>query len=85
MFDFILSSILKCTVVVLVLAVCLHHNYIKLKKEGHLKQQKINEVAYSNTGEEGTDLSFWKAYPPVSEVFCSQEIMQVQNHRKKKN
>lgn len=48
MFDFILSSILKSTVVLFILTGCLGHNYLKLNQEGHLKQQISEEVGYSN-------------------------------------
>lgn len=46
MFDLILPFILKYTVDALVLAVYLHHNYVKLRKEGRLKKQINEEVAY---------------------------------------
>lgn len=48
MFDFILSYILKSTVVLFILTGYLNHNYLKQKQEGHLKQQVSEEVDYSN-------------------------------------
>lgn len=82
MFDFILSSILKHTADVFIFAVCLYHNYVKLKREAHLKQQINKEVDYSNMVWEGDRVGSLEADLHVSEIFCSQENMQVQSQWK---
>ena len=77
MFDFILSYILKSTVVLFILTGYLNHNYLKQKQEGHLKQQVSEEVDYSNAlWRRDYDRSL-EADPHISEVFFSEEKVQV--------
>lgn len=76
MFDFILSYILKSTVVLFILTGCLNHNYLKLKQEGHLKQVS-EEVDYSNALQRRDYDGPLEADPHTSEVVCSEEKVQV--------
>ena len=70
MFDLILSSILKSTVVLFILTGCLNHNYLKLK-------QVSEEVDYSNALQRRDYDGPLEADPHTSEVVCSEEKVQV--------